>query len=80
MTDSPFTESARYVIQIKGHLGQDWSKWFDDLGLVTDYASDGVPITALSGPIPDQAALHSVLAKIRDLGLELISVERPDRR
>ena len=76
MSEPKFTDGASYKIQIRGHVGQDWSEWFSDLKLAADYAADGTPITVLSGPIPDQAALHGVLARIRDMGLQLISVGR----
>ncbi|MGO4186443.1 hypothetical protein [Pseudarthrobacter sp. TAF60_1] len=65
---------TRYDIRIGGHLDQHWSAWFDDL-VVTPEA-DGT--TTLSGPVADQAALHGVLTKVRDLGLVLISVEAVD--
>ncbi len=76
MSEPDFTDGACYVIQIRGHIGQDWSEWFSDLTLAAEYTADGTPITVLSGPISDQAALHGVLARIRDLGLQLISVGR----
>jgi len=58
------------VIKIKGRLEDRWSDWFG--GLIFTYESDGE--TTLSGPLPDQAALHSLLLKIRDMNLTLISV------
>jgi hypothetical protein len=62
---------ARYDIRIGGHLDQHWSAWFD--GLVVTPEADGT--TELSGFVADQAALHGVLTRIRDLGLVLISVQ-----
>ena len=59
-----------YTIRIKGHLDPKWAEWFYDLALV--HESDGT--TTLSGPLPDQTALHSVLDRIRDMNLSLISV------
>lgn len=59
-----------YQIRIEGLLDSSWSDWFD--GLAISYAADDS--TILAGPLPDQAALHGVLNKIRDLGLTLISV------
>ena len=53
-----------------GHLGTRWAAWFD--GLTLTRGSDGT--TTIAGPVADQAALHGVLQKIRDLGLPLISV------
>ena len=59
-----------YHIRVKGHLGSSWAVWFDGLALTTEENGDMV----LSGPIVDQAALHGVLAKVRNLGLPLLSV------
>jgi len=59
-----------YSIKIKGQLDESWSEWFD--GLTVTIADDGY--TTLSGPLPDQAALHGILARIRDLSLQLISL------
>ena len=65
--------SASYEIRVEGLLGQTWSAWFDGL----DVTSEGVQ-SVLTGELADDAALHGVLAKIRDLGLQLISVRRLD--
>ena len=59
-----------YQIRVKGHLDRKWSEWLYDLTLT--HKSDGT--TTLSGPLPDQTVLHSVLTRIRDLNLPLISV------
>ena len=59
-----------YEIRVKGHLDTRWAAWFD--GLVIAHGSDGT--TVIHGPVADQAALHGLLQKIRDLGLPLISV------
>ena len=59
-----------YEIRVKGHLDARWSEWFD--GLVISNLKNGEAV--LSGEIVDQAALHSVLAKVRDLGLPLIAL------
>lgn len=61
-----------YQIRLEGHLGPQWANWFG--GLTLSLEADGV--TLLSGPVSDQAALHGLLRKVRDLGLPLISVMR----
>ena len=61
-----------YSILVQGYLDQERSSWFD--GLTITYTTGGE--TILSGSIADQAALHGVLAKIRDLGLSLLEVKR----
>ena len=61
---------GRYEIRVKGHLDTRWAAWFD--GLTLTRGSDGT--TSIEGPVADQAALHGLLQKIRDLGLPLISV------
>jgi len=64
-----FNESPTYQVRLKGHLGADWAEWFGGLTLTQD---DGN--TLLTGPALDQAALHGLLKKVRDLGLTLVSV------
>jgi hypothetical protein len=59
-----------YIIRVRGHLPAGWSDWLGDLNL--EYAPDGTSI--LSGELPDQAALYGVLFKLRDLGIELLSI------
>lgn len=68
----PIETSEIYKIKIKGILDKKWSDWFDEFS-ITYYKEKE---TILMGPIPDQGALHGLLAKIRDLGLPIISVER----
>ncbi len=63
----------RYEIRVDGVLDSGWSAWFDGLHVHSD-ASAGT--TTVSGPVTDQAALHGLLAKVRDLGLPLIAVHR----
>ena len=60
----------RYEIRLQGHLGSRWADWFDGLSLSNE--SDGT--TVISGLVADQAALHGLLQKVRDLGVPLISV------
>jgi hypothetical protein len=64
------TLPALYRIRVKGHLGQEWSEWFEGLTITWDEHDD----TMLSGRIVDQAALYGILNKIRDLGLLLLEV------
>jgi hypothetical protein len=59
-----------YKITIQGHLDQHWSAWFDNMTINNEANGEMV----LCGPLVDQAALHGVLMKIRDLGLPLIGV------
>ena len=68
--------SKIYKIKIMGHFEDNWSDWFE--GLTVTYESDDT--TTLHCPLPDQAALHSVLLKIRDLNLKLISVTQSEEK
>jgi hypothetical protein len=65
---------VRYELRVEGVLDQRWSDWFDGLQI----SSEPGGVTVLSGPVADQAALHGLLAKVRDLALPLISVRRID--
>ena len=62
-------EPKVYQIKIKGQLGSQWSDWFDGLTITLDKEGN----TLLTGPVIDDAALHGLLKKIRDLGMPLIS-------
>jgi len=76
-TDTDRDEAGRYEIRLVGHLDARWSTWFD--GLTLTHRTDGT--TIIRGQIADQAALHGLLAKVRDTGLPLISVRciEPDQ-
>ena len=70
--DSGWSKKELYEIRIEGHLAPSWSETFD--GMQLNFTPDGE--TTLSGALVDQAALHGLLARIRDLNLTLISVIR----
>ena len=63
-----------YQIRIKGHLGPQWTAWFEGMAVTREENGD----TLLTGPVVDQAALHGLIKKVRDLGLPLLSVKRAD--
>jgi hypothetical protein len=77
MSNSPdpqtdFDEPLVYQIRVKGHLGVEWADWFGGLTITLEDDGD----TLLTGPLIDQAALHGLLKKVRDLGMTLISVNQ----
>jgi hypothetical protein len=65
-------DAGRYEIRLTGYLEARWARWFD--GFTVGREGDG--ITLISGPVADQAALHGLLQRVRDLGLPLVSVTR----
>ena len=65
-----YEEPGLTEIRIKGHLDNRWTAWFDGLTITHEDNGD----TCLTGPVVDQAALHGLLRKVRDLGLPLVSV------
>ena len=74
-TDTPtqaHDEPGLYEIRIKGHLDAGWSTWFEGMTFELEDSGD----TLLTGPVIDQAALHGLLKKVRDLGMPLLSVNR----
>lgn len=66
------TQGWVYQIRIHGHLGHQWKDWFADMTISTRDNGD----TLLTGSVIDQAALHGLLKKVRDLGTPLVSVQR----
>ena len=70
MMDKPLPELPHYEIRIKGHLDAQWMTWFDGLTITLEENGN----TLLTGPVVDQAALHGLLKKVRDLGMPLVSV------
>jgi hypothetical protein len=66
---------VRYEIRVKGVLGQRWSDWFNGLQISTEPGG----VTVIAGVVTDQAALHGLLVKVRDLDLPLLSVQCTDR-
>ena len=69
-----FTGQGTYQIVVRGHLDEQSSYWFEGLTLTNGFDEGGAPIATLAGRFVDQAALHGVLATIRDMDLPLISV------
>ena len=61
-----------YQIRLRGHLGAEWTDWFEDLTVTLEEDGD----TLLTGPVLDQSALHGLLKKVRDLGMSLVSVNQ----
>ena len=64
------SQTMIYQIRIKGHLAREWTDWFEGLTITLEENGD----TLLTGPVVDQAALHGLLKKVRDLGMPLVSV------
>ena len=70
MNDTHISNAQYYEIRLKGHLEARWVKWFNGLAIKLEDNGD----TLLTGPVVDQAALHGLLKKVRDLGLPLLPV------
>ena len=70
--DPAETPLEQYVIQVTGELGEHWEAWFE--GMIVEQPGNGT--TAITGHVTDQAALHGLLQRIRDLGVPLVSVTR----
>ena len=69
-TKTDLRQPTIYQIRVKGHLGSQWTDWFG--GLTVTLEDNGE--TLLTGPVVDQAALHGLIKKVRDLGMPLVSV------
>ena len=70
------TEQDKVQIRIRGWIGKRWADWFAGLAMCYEGAEDDSPLTVLTGPIADQAALRGILCRIWDLNLALLSVVR----
>ena len=67
---------ATYQIRVRGKLDKRWSDWFDGMTIAFEKADDGTYITALTGPVTDQARLRGILSKLWDSNLTVLSVTR----
>ena len=67
---------AMYRIEVQGRLDESWTSWFDNMAITSESGNGGTIVTVLSGTVTDQVALHGLLARIRDLGLPLLQVQR----
>ncbi len=63
-----------YQIKVGTRLDQTWSAWFNGMAMMSEQDNCGQPVTVMTGMVADQAALHGILAKVRDLGMPLLSV------
>ena len=68
-------QPIEYQIEIQGRLEERWSRWFDDMDIAVKSEAGGPTVTVLSGMVADQAALHGLLNRIRDLSIPLLSVQ-----
>ena len=74
--DDKHNQHQCYEIRLKGHLDDRWADWFEGLTITLEDNGD----TLLTGPVVDQAALHGLLKKVRDLGMPLVSVSPVEHR
>ena len=72
----PGPDQAIYRIRVRGQLDDTWSQWFSGLTLTCEQVSDGPSITTLTGAVADQPKLRGILARMWDLNLTVLSVER----
>jgi hypothetical protein len=68
------TPLPTYEITIRGHLDARWESWFDGFTITPTYTADNEAITVLTGSVADQAALYGIVARLRNLGVELVSI------
>ena len=73
------TEEDWYQVRVQGWIGERWANWFDGMTMTYEGTKDNLPVTVLTGPVVDQAALRSLLGKLWDLNLTVVSVARADR-
>jgi hypothetical protein len=71
VSNRPNPPQPVYEIRIRGHLGDEWADWFGGMTITTEENGE----TLLTGPVVDQAALHGLLKRVRDLGMPLLSVK-----
>jgi len=74
--ENNFSGQGPYEIRVKGHIDERWSDWFEGMNITPGFEEGNGPITTFTGEIRDQAALHGVLAKIRDINMPLLSVNK----
>ena len=70
------TRPATYRIEIEGYLDANRAAWFEGMDISAERSESGSPVTIMTGNLVDQAMLHSILTKIRDLGLPLLTLRR----
>lgn len=75
LVPKPASQPVVYQIRLKGHLGSQWTDWFDGMTITLEENGE----TLLTGPVVDQAALHGLLRRVRDLGMPLVSLSLIDR-
>ena len=72
---SSMDRPATYQIKVQGRFGTNWSEYFGGMEITTEQHESGITVTVLTGVVPDQAALHGLIQKFRDLGLTIIQIQ-----